>query len=97
MSVNVGVDCYEVGTNSQNNTSQVRLRVWISTSGESYNNYTQSGTVVFNGVSHNVSYTLPRNSETTVFDQTIDVAHDSSGNGSCSWSYSLPTTPSRRN
>lgn len=94
MSVSVGVDCHEVSTNSGNNTSNVYLRIWIDTSGSSYHSDTEYGTIFFNGEEIGVGYGLPANSSTTVYEGTKDIGHDSNGDGSCSWGYSLPTTPS---
>lgn len=94
MSVSVGVDCHEVKTIPANNTSSVYLKIWVTTSGDSYNEYTCYGSIWFNGEKVDVEYTLPKNTSTVVYEGTKEVSHDNNGNGSCSWGYSLPTTPS---
>ena len=68
------------------NTSQVRI-LWTSTqSGNSWNGYTRTAYYYYsiNGgseTSKSVSYTLPKNSTSTIVDTTLTVAHNSDGSG----------------
>lgn len=70
MSVSVGVDCHEVKTIPANNTSSVYLKIWVTTSGDSYNEYTRYGSIWFNGEKVDVEYTLPKNTSTVVYEGT---------------------------
>lgn len=93
MAVNVNVDFRETSVNTGDNFSNVYLKIAIVTTGESYNNTTQNGTINFGGAT-TISYKLPRNSTTVVYEQTKRIYHNNNGDGSASYSYSLPTTPS---
>lgn len=92
MSVEVNQSLSIVSTNSSNNTAILSYTVTCTCSGESYNNYTQTGTFHIDGVSYTKSYTLPRNTTTTVFSMQATVSNASGRTVSAS--YSFPTTPS---
>lgn len=92
MSVEVNQSLSVVNTNASNNTAVLKYTVTCSCSGESYNNYSQTGTFFVDGVSYPKSYTLPRNTTTTVFSMQVTVSNAS--NRTISASYSFPTTPS---
>ena len=80
-----------VSTDAGSNTAVVRYRVWCYTTGESYNLNEQTGYFTIDGEEYWDSYTLPKNSETKVFDDTKTI-YNASGK-SVSASYSFPTTP----
>ena len=91
MSVIVNDYLEVVSTDAASNTARIKYTVICSTSGESYNNYTQYGDFWVDGGYHSSEYTLPRNSDTTVFEDTITVSNASGRTVSAS--YSFPTTP----
>lgn len=94
MAVDWGYDFYESSYSIPNNTSQVRLRIWITTSGSSYTYDTKYGTVWFAG-EQGIEYTLPPNTTTVVYDQTKTWAHNATtGEGTAAFACELPTTPS---
>lgn len=81
-----------LSTNASDNTAVVRYKVTCTVSGESYNNYTQTGTFNIDGTNYTNSYTLPRDSTTTVFSKDVTVGNAS--DRTIGASYSFPTTPS---
>lgn len=92
MAISVNQSLTVVSTNAGNNTAVVRYIVTCSVSGESYNNYAQTGTFNIDGINYTSSYTLPRNSTTTVFSKDVTVGNASGR--TIGASYSFPTTPS---
>ena len=94
MAVDWGYDFYESSYSIPNNTSQVRLRIWITTSGSSYTYDTKYGTVWFAG-EQGISYILPPDTTTVVYDQTKTWSHNATtGEGTAAFACELPTTPS---
>lgn len=89
MAVSQSLSVTEVSgsVNVADNTSKVRI-LWQSTqTGESWNGYTKTAKyyVSINGgaeTEYSVSYTLPKNSTTTLVDTTITITHKSDGTGS---------------
>ena len=92
MAIAVNQSFSVVSTNEGNNTAVVRYVVTCSVSGESFNNYTQTGIFYIDGISYSSSYTLPRNSTTTVFSKDVTVGNASGR--TIGASFSFPTTPS---
>lgn len=92
MAITVNQSLSVVSTNASNNTAVVRYTVTCSVSGESYNGYTQTGNFNIDGTNYSNSYTLPRNSTTTVFSKDVTVGNASGR--TIGASYSFPTTPS---
>lgn len=87
MAVSQTLTLTEVGVNTTNNTSQVKI-LWQSTqTGSSYNNNSREATyyVSINGgeeKAYYVRYTLPKNSTTTILETTLTVDHNADGSGS---------------
>lgn len=81
----------EPSYNLTGNTSQVRYVVQVTTTGGTYNNYTQTGTFYINGVKYTNTYKLPKTSTTTVFDKTVTITHGSDGKKTVTASCSVPT------
>lgn len=92
MAVTINSTLSVVSTNASNNTANIRYVVTCTVSGSSYHNDPQTGTFVIDGTSYTSSYSLPRNSTTTVFDKTVTVGNADSRTVSAS--YRVPTTPS---
>lgn len=90
MGISVNQSLTIVSKDASNNTAQVRYVVQCTTSGDSWNGYSQSGTFNIDGTNYSNSYTLPKNTTTTVFDKTVTVG-DASGK-TVGASYSFPTT-----
>ena len=80
-----------ISTDAGSNTAVVRYRVWCYTSGESYNLNEQTGYFTIDGEEYWDSYTLPKNSETKVFDDTKTI-YNASGKY-IEATYEFPTTP----
>lgn len=90
MGISVNQSLTIVSKDASNNTAQVRYIVQCTTSGDSWNGYTQTGTFNIDGTNYTNSYTLPKNSTTTVFDKTVTVGNASGKTVGAS--YSFPTT-----
>lgn len=92
MAVTVSQSLSIVSTNAMNNTAVLRYVVQCTCSGESYNNYDQTGNFVVDGVTYQNTYRLPANTTTTVFSKDVTVSNASGRTVGAS--YSFPTTPS---
>lgn len=92
MAVTANQSLSVVSTRASDNTAVIRYTVTCTTSGESWNGYTQTGTFTIDGISYSNSYTLPKNTTTTVFSKDVTVSNAS--DRTISASYSFPTTPS---
>ena len=77
------------------NTAQVRYLVQITTSGDSWQGYTQTGNFNIDGVAYTNQYTLPKNTTTIFFDKTVTISNASGKTVTAS--YSCYTTPTFRN
>lgn len=74
------------------NTVQVRYLVQITTSGDSWQGYTQTGNFNIDGVEYTNQYTLPKNTTTIVFDKTVTISNASGKTVTASYScYTTPT------
>ena len=91
MGVSVNQSLAIISKDAASNTAQVRYTVQCTTSGESWNGYTQTGTFNIDGISYSSSYTLPQNTTTTVFNKTVTISNASGKTVGAS--YSFPTTP----
>ena len=91
MAVNSSGELTVVSTNADNNTAVVKYIVKCTTSGQSYNNYDQTGTFYIDGVKYTNTYRLPLNSTTTVFNKEVTI-NNASGR-KITASYSFPSTP----
>ena len=76
---------------SVNNTIKVTYTVKCTTSGDSYNSNSQTGTFYIDGTKYTNSYKLPKSTTTTVFNKTVTISNAS--DKKISASYSFPTTP----
>lgn len=94
MSVSSSGELTVVSTNADNNTAVVKYVVECKTSGESYNNYDQTGTFNIDDVKYTNTYRLPQNSTTTVFSKEVTVSNASGRKITAS--YSFPSTPTYR-
>lgn len=74
-----------------NNTSQVYVKLTATTTGPSYNNYGPSGTITIDGVTHNYSKNIPRNSTTTLYEDTKTITHNTDGTKKLTVSYRFDT------
>ena len=89
MAVSQSLTLTQQSQNIVNNSSVVKM-LWTSTqSGESRNGYTRTANywVSINGgteTKYSVTYTLPKNSTTTIAEVSITVPHNSDGTGSIS-------------
>ena len=75
MGISVNQSLTIVSKDASNNTAQVRYVVQCTTSGDSWNGYSQSGTFNIDGTNYSNSYTLPKNSTTTVLLETIELTN----------------------
>ena len=91
MAVNSSGELTVVSTNADDNTAVVKYIVKCTTSGQSYNNYDQTGTFYIDGVKYTNTYRLPLNSTTTVFNKEVTV-NNASGREIMA-SYNFPSTP----
>lgn len=91
MAVSSNISITQNSQNIANNKSNITVRVQITTTGESYNGYSKPGTCTINGTSYNFSHNIPYQATTTIFEKTLDVAHDSNGEKTVYASFSFQT------
>lgn len=92
MSVRLDYSFSEIRTNIANNTSDVQLDIYITTSGESWNGNYQQGTISWGGIYQTDPYQLPRNTQTHVHSEVKTITHNSDGTGTTSFACDIPTT-----
>lgn len=81
------------GQSVANNTSTVRVRVQLVSTGSSYNinaSATKSGSATINGTKYTFTFnaTLSGGETKTIFDKTVTVSHSSNGTKTCSFAFS---------
>lgn len=91
MAVSSNISITQNSQNIANNKSNITVRVQITTTGESYNGYSKPGTCTINGTSYDFSHNIPYQATTTIFEKTLDVAHDSNGEKTVYASFSFQT------
>lgn len=91
MAVSSNISITQNSQNIANNKSNITARVQVTTTGESYNEYSKPGTCTINGTSYNFSHNIPYQATTTIFEKTLDVAHDSNGEKTVYASFSFQT------
>lgn len=91
MAISSNISITQNSQNIANNKSNITVRVQVTTTGESYNGYSKPGTCTINGTSYNFSHNIPYQATTTIFEKTLDVAHDSNGEKTVYASFSFQT------
>lgn len=91
MAVSSNISITQNSQNIANNKSNITVRVQVTTTGESYNGYSKPGTCTIDGTSYNFSHNIPYQATTTIFEKTLDVAHDSNGEKTVYASFSFQT------
>lgn len=91
MAVSSNISITQNSQNIANNKSNITVRAQVTTTGESYNEYSKPGTCTINGTSYNFSHNIPYQATTTIFEKTLDVAHDSNGEKTVYASFSFQT------
>lgn len=91
MAVSSNISITQNSQNIANNKSNITARVQVTTTGESYNEYSKPGTCTINGTSYNFSHNIPYQATTTIFEKTLDVEHDSNGEKTVYASFSFQT------
>lgn len=91
MAVSSNISITQNSQNIANNKSNITVRVQVTTTGESYNGYSKPGTCTINGTSYDFSHNIPYQATTTIFEKTLDVAHDSNGKKTVYASFSFQT------
>lgn len=91
MAVSTNSSLTVVSTSASANTAKIKYVVTCTVSGDSYNNNTQKGSFAIDGVTYESSYSLPKNTTTTVFEKEVEVGNASGR--TIHASYSFPTTP----
>lgn len=91
MAVSSNISITQNSQNIANNKSNITVRVQITTTGESYNGYSKPGTCTIDGTTYNFSHNIPYQATTTIFEKTLDVAHDSNGEKTVYASFSFQT------
>lgn len=91
MAVSSNISITQNSQNIANNKSNITVRVQVTTTGESYNGYSKPGTCTINGTSYDFSHNIPYQATTTIFEKTLDVAHDSNGEKTVYASFSFQT------
>lgn len=82
----------ETSYSVENNSSQVRYLVQVTTNSSTYNNYGIVATYYIDGVEYqSASIRMPASSTTTFVDHTVTIYHNADGTRSVSASYSIPT------
>lgn len=91
MAVSSNISITQNSQNIANNKSNITARVQVTTTGESYNDYSKPGTCTINGTSYDFSHNIPYQATTTIFEKTLDVEHDSNGEKTVYASFSFQT------
>ena len=91
MAVSSNISITQNSQNIANNKSNITVRVQVTTTGESYNGYSKPGTCTINGTPYDFSHNIPYQATTTIFEKTLDVAHDSNGKKTVYASFSFQT------
>ena len=91
MAISSNISITQNSQNIANNKSNITVRVQVTTTGESYNGYSKPGTCTIDGTSYNFSHNIPYQATTTIFEKTLDVAHDSNGEKTVYASFSFQT------
>lgn len=91
MAVSSNISITQNSQNIANNKSNITARVQVTTTGESYNEYSKPGTCTINGTSYDFSHNIPYQATTTIFEKTLDVEHDSNGEKTVHASFSFQT------
>lgn len=91
MAISSNISITQNSQNIANNKSNITVRVQVTTTGESYNGYSKPGTCTINGTPYDFSHNIPYQATTTIFEKTLDVAHDSNGEKTVYASFSFQT------
>lgn len=91
MAISSNISITQNSQNIANNKSNITVRVQVTTTGESYNGYSKLGTCTINGTPYDFSHNIPYQATTTIFEKTLDVAHDSNGKKTVYASFSFQT------
>ena len=91
MAISSNISITQNSQNIANNKSNITVRVQVTTTGESYNGYSKPGTCTINGTPYDFSHNIPYQATTTIFEKTLDVAHDSNGKKTVYASFSFQT------
>lgn len=73
------------------NTSKITVKLTATTTGESHNSNSPSGSITIDGVKYTYSKDLPYTSTVTLYSATKTITHNSDGNKSVKVSYSFNT------
>lgn len=91
MAISSNISITQNSQNIANNKSNITVRVQVTTTGESYNGYSKPGTCTINGTPYDFNHNIPYQATTTIFEKTLDVAHDSNGEKTVYASFSFQT------
>lgn len=91
MAISSNISITQNSQNIANNKSNITVRVQVTTTGGSYNGYSKPGTCTINGTPYDFSHNIPYQATTTIFEKTLDVAHDSNGKKTVYASFSFQT------
>lgn len=91
MAVSSNISITQNSQNIANNKSNITVRVQVTTTGDSYNGYSKPGTCTIDGTTYDFSHNIPYQATTTIFEKTLDVAHDSNGEKTVYASFSFQT------
>ena len=91
MAVSSNISIKQNSQSAENNKSNITVKVQVTTTGESYNGYSKPGTCTIDGTPYNFSHNIPYQATTTIFEKTLDVAHDSNGEKTVYASFSFQT------
>ena len=91
MAISSNISITQNSQNIANNKSNITVRVQVTTTGESYNEYSKPGTCTIDGTTYNFSHNIPYQATTTIFEKTLDVTHDNQGEKTVYASFSFQT------
>ena len=88
---NVRMQIDQLSQDKTNNFSTVRVRGFATMTGQSYNDYTKTGTYNLDGQAYTFQTTLPKGTTKTLFDVQHPVYHNPDGTKTVTGSFSLAT------
>ncbi len=91
MAVSSNITISQNSQNIANNTSNITVRVKVTTTGESWNGYDKPGTCTIDGTPYNFTHNIPYQATTTIFEKTLNVSHNSNGEKTVSASFTFET------
>ena len=91
MGVTCNLKVEEKSYSIPDNTSSVYVKLTATTTGQSFNNYSPSGSITIDGTKYTFSKNIPLNKTTTLYEATKTIKHNTDGKKTITVSYEFDT------